>query len=502
MVKISFSRANFADGKIHRLLFVPPQSGVMEIIMKEYRAYVLGKEIEKQSARVSAHPFNQVWSGEQRGIEQTEIAYFVSFDSTYPVTLEIEVSEDFDSYELRPLSKHFEHKRDGRKISIRVDEPCQFVLEIDGSHNALHIFANPVSEKPRGDFIYYGKGEHNVGLIWLESNQTLYIDEGAVVYGVVYAKDAENVRIMGRGVLDASPYRRGNDDSEGGREVIEALLDRGFTPIDMKYHGNLVLNHCKNCLVEGIVLRDAPMWSTIIRNDCENIVLDNIKIIGQWRYNSDGINICTSKNVTVKNCFVRSFDDCIITRGAYLEGEDGNVENVTVENCVLWCDWGKSLETWCGHKPTEIRNIVFRNNYLIHLNAVAMNITVWYGSDRSVVDNVLYENIFIDVDKDYLCNRMQHANMPHFEEKWGFVPRAVSISVEKLGKMVDLGSQKCENIDDYSWFNVKFSNVTFKNVRYFGNKRELGVVVKKHSDVHKIENIRATDCDFEIEGWG
>ena len=35
MVKISFSRANFADGKIHRLLFVPPQSGVMEIIMEK-----------------------------------------------------------------------------------------------------------------------------------------------------------------------------------------------------------------------------------------------------------------------------------------------------------------------------------------------------------------------------------------------------------------------------------------------------------------------------------
>ena len=70
------------------------------------------------------------------------------------------------------------------------------------------------------------------------------------------------------------------------------------------------------------------MWSTIIRNNCENITVDNIKIIGQWRYNSDGINICASKNVTVKNSFIRSFDDCIITRGAYLEGEDGNVENV------------------------------------------------------------------------------------------------------------------------------------------------------------------------------
>lgn len=48
--------------------------------------------------------------------------------------------------------------------------------------------------------------------------QALYIDEGAIVHGVVYANDAENVRIMGRGILDASFYLRGNDDNEGGRE--------------------------------------------------------------------------------------------------------------------------------------------------------------------------------------------------------------------------------------------------------------------------------------------
>lgn len=467
--------------------------------MKKYRVYVDGIEAEVMSARVSAAPINRVWTGVQRNADQSEEAYFVSFDINDRADVDIELCEDFESYEIRPLSIDLGDRRDGRKISLTVDRPMQFTVEIDGTHYSLHVFANPKSVMPEGEVIYFGKGEHKADLIWLESNQTLYIDEGAVVYGVVYAKDAENVRIMGRGVLDASPYRRGNDGGAGGREVIEALLDRGFTPLDMKYHGNLVMNHCKNCLVEGIVLRDAPMWSTIIRNDCENITIDNIKIIGQWRYNSDGINICTSKNVTVKNCFVRSFDDCIITRGAYLEGEDGNVENALIENCVLWCDWGKSLETWCGHKPTEIKNIVFRNNYLIHLNAVAMNITVWYGSDHSVVKNVRYEDIFIDVDKDYCFNKYDTTGNDLFSEKWGFEPRIVSVSVEKLGKMIDLGSQKCEDIDDYSWFNVYFGDILYKNVRFIGNKRNLPVVVKKHSDIHKIENIKAEDCDFEIE---
>ena len=467
----------------------------------KYRVFINGVEAEVQTARVSAAPVNRVWAGTQRIEEQTEEAYFVSFDMSDRVDLQIDLNQDFESYEIRPRSFDLNARRAGRRISLSVERPMQFTVEIDGTHNTLHVFANPTSQKPEGDIIYFGKGEHKADLIWLESNQTLYIDEGAVVYGVVYAKDAENLRIMGRGVLDASPYRRGNDDHAGGREVIDALLAKGFEPLDMKYHGILVLNHCKNCLVEGIVLRDAPMWSTIIRNDCENITVDNIKIIGQWRYNTDGINICTSKNVTVRNSFVRSFDDCIITRGAYLEGENGNVENAVVENCVLWCDWGKSIETWCGHKPTEIKNIVFRNNYLIHLNAVALNITVWFGSDHSVVKNVRYEDIFIDIDDDYCFNKYDNTGYSKFEEKWGFEPRIVSVSIEKLGKLAGLGTQKCEEIDDYSWFNVYFGDILYKNVRFIGNKRSLPVVIQKHSDIHTIENIKCENCDFEIEGW-
>ena len=130
-----------------------------------------------------------------------------------------------------------------------------------------------------------------------------------------------------------------------------------------------------------------------------------------------------------------------------------------------------------------------------------MNITVWYGSDRSVVDNVKYENIFIDVDEDYCHNQFDVSGNDEFVEKWGYEPKLVSVSVEKLGKMLNLGSQKCAEIDDYSSFNVYFGNILYKNVRVFGAKRELPVIVKKFSEIHTVENLRAEDCDFEINGW-
>lgn len=466
--------------------------------MSKYRVFVNDTEQTVHSARVSARPINKIWAGEQRPFEQSEEAYFVSFDMAEPVTLSVEVSEPFDKYELRPLSREFNECKENNRFTLTIKEPMQFTLELDGTHHALHIFANPVSEKPEGDVIYFGPGTHKADLIWLESNQTLYIDEGAVVYGVVYAMNAQNVRIMGRGILDASPYRRGNDDSEGGREIINALLERGFSRDDMRYHGNVVLNHCKNCLIEGLILRDAPMWSTIIRNESENITVDNIKIIGQWRYNSDGINVCTSKNIMVKNCFVRSFDDCIITRGAYLEGEDGNVENVTVENCVFWCDWGKVMETWCGQKPTEIKHIRFKNNAIIHMNHVAMNITVWYGCDHSVVNDVTYENIAIDMDRN---NGINYLERERFVEEIKYTPQIVRVSVEFLGRMLGLGTQHFEPATDDSGFSVYFGNISYKNVKYYGAPCDTEVLVKKYSDIHTIEHVTAENCDFDIEGW-
>ena len=132
---------------------------------------------------------------------------------------------------------------------------------------------------------------------------------------------------------------------------------------------------------------------------------------------------------------------------------------------------------------------------------MALNITVWYGSDHSVVKNVRYEDIFIDIDKDYCFNKYDTTGNDSFSQKWGFEPKIVSVSVEKLGKMIDLGSQKCEDIDDYSWFNVYFGDILYKNVRFIGNKRDLPVIVKKHSEIHTVENVKAEDCDFEIEGW-
>ena len=56
------------------------------------------------------------------------------------------------------------------------------------------------------NILYYGPGYHEVGHLELKSNQTLYLAGGAVLDAYVTATDAENVKILGRGIITGKNY--------------------------------------------------------------------------------------------------------------------------------------------------------------------------------------------------------------------------------------------------------------------------------------------------------
>ena len=95
------------------------------------------------------------------------------------------------------------------------------------------------------------------------------------------------------------------------------------------------------------MLHDAPCFA-LRTADCEDIRIENVKIIGQWRYNSDGIDLYNSRHALVKSCFVRTFDDCVVLKGGYsvngVQLDRVTLSDIAVEDCVLWNDWGRALE--------------------------------------------------------------------------------------------------------------------------------------------------------------
>ena len=63
-----------------------------------------------------------------------------------------------------------------------------------------------------------------------------------------------------------------------------------------------------NVIVSGIICRDPHIW-TIVPTRCQNVKILDVKMIGLWRYNTDGIDVVNSQNVFIEDCFVRAFDD-------------------------------------------------------------------------------------------------------------------------------------------------------------------------------------------------
>lgn len=459
-----------------------------------YKVYVDGKEIVTNPARVSKMPFNMVWSGYQRDKAQTEIAWFVTFDMAKPVEIKIDVLDaSVEEVKIRPLEFGIDYTVSGNTITAKLESPKKFTVEVNGTHETLHVFANePDNFVADENTIYYGPGEHEAGLICPESGQTIYLAEGAVVYGGIFAYKVDNVTVRGRGVLDSSKMKRGAELTSED-EVYKKLKSIGFNQTDVGDFSSFVAYGCKNFKAEGIILRDAPFWALIIRNGCVDTDIRNVKIIGQWRYNSDGVDLCASQNAVLSDCFIRSFDDGIVVRAVCLENETYGCENMLIENNIVWCDWGKNLEIWNGNKNSIIKDIVFKNNYLIHSVDKCISIDTWYGAPSIVVENVTYENIYIDTDTDYPVPYIQQSKdheYPCFGQKSQNV-KSILVCVSRVGK--DTGNQGIDTNVETSHFHMAYRNIAFKNVVCNNPDKLLPAVVDTGS-VNDMSNITFENC--------
>lgn len=341
--------------------------------------------------RVSAAPLNQVWPGYQRPLDQTEPAAFAYCDAAGPLSVQVTSRREIESVLVRPLSRNITPAvKDRHHIDFEVPGPGHLTVEVNGWHNALHLFINPPEQAAPSaagpNIRYFGPGVHRPGRIVMESDQTVYVAGGAVVYGSIHAKRAANIRILGRGIVDASEFERG------------------------RAGGAIRLEDCTDITIAGLVLRDPDVWCCSLFG-CRNAELSNLKLVGLWRYNADGIDLCNSQDIRVRDCFVRAFDDCIVLKGLKWDVDkkgasyhERPVRGILVERCVVWNDWGRALEIGAETSAPEIADIVFRDCDIIRTAHIAMDIQ---HGDRAVVHGIRFENIRVEGDDFNLRPRMQ-----------------------------------------------------------------------------------------------
>ena len=414
--------------------FFPKDSG--------YAAWVDDSPVEVRPIRVSAQPFNQWAAGYQRPIDQTEVAGMLRFETegesrvvvrqtpqrsvTAPLYGNVRPTTNVV---VRPLSAGVKPSvgNDG-VISLTLPKPGYYVLEIDGCHRPLEIFAQPKRDfaaERREANVVFGPGIHNPVVVKLRSHDRVYLDRDAVVYGSFQADGVEDVKVSGYGIISGSRNRRvGNACYREGMDGAVRIIDS------------------RNVTLDGPTVLDSCCWCVAAFNS-RDLELRNLKVTGAWRYNTDGIDICNSQRVAVENCYVHSFDDALVVKGlshdyvAFKKAlsidfpRNGPIEDVRFADCVCWCGWGRTLEL--GHETwaSRISGVVFENCDLIHNSHAALSVHL---GGPAVVEDATYRNIRIECDGSEECPVYQKSR----EQKTLCAPgnRCTWLAVENY-KMLD-----------------------------------------------------------------
>jgi len=348
-----------------RIVTYPAPAG--DFLSSDYQVQAGGQKVDVYGARVLDPPF----AGKE--YDYGGAYSFANFDMSGPVVVRITSERSLRNTVIRPQSDAVRLTvEDDHTVSLTLARPCKISVEPDGRKGPLLLFANPLeTDTPKnGDpnVVYFGPGVHKPEKIVLGSGQTLYLAGGAVVKAEVLVQ-GENIRICGRGILDGSDWewRKG--------------------PI-----GNLIaIRNSSNVEVTGVTLRGSSHW-TIVPVRSRNVTIRNVKLCNSRVQNDDGINPCNSQDVLISDCFIRSDDDCVALKGLDLGGENSNVERITVENSILWCDRARIFLLGHESRAAYMRNVTLRNLDIIHFT---MTPFLFEPGEDMRMEDILIEDIRI-----------------------------------------------------------------------------------------------------------
>ena len=227
--------------------------------------------------------------------------------------------------------------------------------------------------KVGGGTITFPPGRYRTGTVRLVSNITLELQAGAVlegskeladygdikdyglgrVYGtnssgegnkvgIVFARNVENVSIIGPGVIDgngdsffdpSTPHFSMDFDpsvTRQGQRSLDALHMTGDGPIAAKPSGRpgtmILCFDCKNVTIRDVTFRNAPNWTAHFQN-VERAAVSGLHVLNNPLIpNNDGFDCFSCKDVHFSDCDIHTGDDDFAIV---------NSVDVTVANCTL-----------------------------------------------------------------------------------------------------------------------------------------------------------------------
>lgn len=349
-----------------------------------------------------------------------------------------------------------------------------------------------------GGTVYFPAGDYLTGAIRMKSNTTIHLEAGAVLRfstnfdhylpfvqtrwegsvmqnfsPLIYAFEAENITITGRGKIDGQGYdwwmemyRIHEADPNTLEETKYQKMWTAANPdletepyyqktMSLKFFRPPLIQpfRCKNVRIEGVTIVNSPFW-TVNPAFCENVTITGITIENPPSPNTDGINPTSCKNVHISDCHISVGDDCItIKSGRDIDGRkwDTPTENVTITNCTMLS----------GHGGVVIGSEVSGS-----IRKITISNCVFDGTDRGIrlkaargrggiveeirIDNVVMKNIQLEAIVMNLFYDKNTSEGPVTEKTPQFrnihISNVTGSEVNVAGKILGIPEMPIENI--------------------------------------------------------
>lgn len=255
-----------------------------------------------------------------------------------------------------------------------------------------------------GGTVVVSPGRFRIGTVVLKSNITLYLVAGATLLGsdrledyrphkskalkeshipgapgnqdfgslhLLYAEAASKITVTGKGTIDGN-----------GR----TFWDEIYQPKD-RPHQMIQFEGCEDIRIDGITLVNSPFWAINIVSS-SRVHINGITILNDRRGpNTDGIDISSSSNVFISNCFINTGDDAICLKGPYV---DQSTENIVVTNCTLISD--DSAVKLGTRSNGDIRNVLVSHCIIRDSNyGIAL-----FMKDGGTYEDLLFTDMIIE----------------------------------------------------------------------------------------------------------
>lgn len=341
-----------------------------------------------------------------------------------------------------------------------------------------------------GGLVRIPSGNYLSGAIFIKSNTTLCIEEGATLIGsteevrdypvldsryagteqkchasLINAIDAHNVTITGKGTVSGSGI--GGTRPPSGPRVIEFI-------------------RCKDVLLENIKVRNKGRW-TIHPLYCQNVTIRGLDIRTTGP-NADGIDPDSCNNVLITECTFETGDDCIaIKSGKNQQAVDIGIpcENVTVSKCTML--GGHACVAIGSEISGGIRNIVVKDCVFKNMHR-GFDVKTRKGRG-GIVENITVENIKTFGIKNAILMRMDY---PGNKGKLIEGPAGISTVRNITFKNIEIHDGRIGSVRGAKESPIQ--NLTLKNIMCHGDG-ELKIETVRGL---VIENVRNEDTDKAV----